>query len=46
MLQNIMAATNDIDEITLERLHGECVKEVKSLKGTLKLDDAVDWQKG
>lgn len=46
MLQNIMAATNDIDEITLERLRGECVKEVKNLKGTLKLDDAVDWQKG
>lgn len=46
MLQNIMAATNDIDEITLERLRGECVKEVKTLKGTLKLDDAVDWQKG
>ena len=46
MLQNIIAATNDIDEITLERLRGECVKEVKRLQGTLKLDDAVDWQKG
>lgn len=46
MLQNIMAATNDIDEMTLSRLRGECVKEVKRLKGSLSFDDAVDWQRG
>ena len=46
VLQNVVAATNEIDEITLNRLRGECVKEVKRLNGSLSFDDAIDWQKG
>lgn len=46
VLQNVVAATNEIDEATLNRLRGECVKEVKRLNGSLSFDDAVDWQKG
>lgn len=46
ILQNIMAAAQDIDPVSLERLRGECVKEVKRLNGSFRLEDAVDWQKG
>lgn len=46
ILQNIVAATNEIDDVSLKRLRGECVKEVTRLKGLLDFDDALDWQKG
>lgn len=46
ILQNLFAATNDIDPVSLARLRGECVKEVKRLNGSFSLEDAVDWQKG
>ena len=35
MTMNIIAATNDIDETSLSRLRGECIKEVKKHNGTL-----------
>ena len=43
---NIIAADHQIDEVTLDRLRGECVQEVKRLNGSFSFDDAVDWQKG
>ena len=43
---NLIAAAQDIDRVTLERLRGECVKEVKRINGAFSFDDAVDWQKG
>ena len=43
---NLFAAAQDIDRVTLERLGGECVKEVKRINGAFSFDDAVDWQKG
>ena len=43
---NLIAAAQDIDSVTLERLRGECVKEVKRINGAFSFDDAVDWQKG
>lgn len=46
VLQNVVAATNEIDEVALNRLRGECVKEVKRLNGSLSFADAIDWQKG
>lgn len=46
ILQNLIAATNDIDPISLQRLRGECVKEVKRLNGSFSFENAVDWQKG
>lgn len=44
MLQNLIAAAQEIDPISLERLRGECVKEVKRLNGGFSFEDAVAWQ--
>lgn len=46
ILQNLMATTQEIDSLSLERLRGECVKEVKRLNGSFSFEDALDWQKG
>ncbi len=46
MMMNVIASSQNIDKLSLERLRGECVKEVKRTNGTFSLDDAVDWQKG
>lgn len=43
---NVVAAGQGIDKATLNRLRGECVKEVKRLNGAFSFDDAVDWQNG
>ena len=45
-MMNVVAANNNIDPVSLERLRGECVKEVKRLNGAFSFDDAVSWQKG
>ena len=34
-----------IDPLSLERLRGDCVKEVKRLNGSFSFEDALDWQK-
>lgn len=41
---NVVAATNEIDRLSLDRLRGECVKELKRLNGNFTFDDALDWQ--
>ena len=46
MMMNVIASIQDIDKISLERLRGECVKEVKHMNGSFSFDDAVDWQRG
>lgn len=46
MAMNVIAANSSIDKVSLERLRGECVKEVKRLNGSFSFDDAVAWQKG
>lgn len=46
MMMNVVAASNDVDKDSLERLRGECVKEVKRLNGNFSFKDAVEWQKG
>ncbi len=46
ILQNLMAVSQDIDPLSLERLRGECVKEVKRLNGSFSFEDALDWQRG
>lgn len=43
---NLIASSQDVDKVTLERLRGECVKEVKRLNGHFSIDDAFYWQKG
>ena len=44
ILQNIVAASNNIDVATLERVRGICVNEVKKLNGIISFDEAVKWQ--
>lgn len=46
MTMNIIAANNDMDDISLSRLRGSCVDEVKRLNGGFSFEDAVKWQKG
>ena len=46
MMMNVIASSQNIDRVSLDRLRGECVKEVKRTNGTFALVDAVDWQKG
>jgi len=46
VMMNLMAADRGIDKIALERLRGECVKEVKRLNGSFSFEDAIDWQQG
>ena len=38
---HVTAANNDIDDITLSRLRGMCVNEVKKIHGTVSMEDAV-----
>lgn len=45
MMMNVLASIQEIDPMTLERLRGECVKEVKRLNGAFSFEDAVEWQK-
>ena len=44
MTLHVTAATNQMD--TLSRLRGLCVEEVKRLHGTVRMEDAVRYQKG
>ena len=37
MTMNIIASSQDIDKMTLTKLRGECVKEVKRLNGSFPL---------
>ena len=46
IMMNLIAAKVDIDKVTLERLRGECVAEVKRLNGNFTFDDALNWQQG
>lgn len=46
MLMNIIAAGEDIDAATLERLRGSCVKEVSRLNGNFSFENAMRWQHG
>ena len=46
IMQNLMASLNEIDPLSMERLRGECVQEVKRLSGGFTFKDALTWQKG
>ena len=46
LMMNILAINLDIDQVSLERLRGECAREVKRLNGSFGMEDALDWQKG
>ena len=44
ILQNLIAATNEVDELTMTKLRGECIKEVKRIHGIFTMEKALDWQ--
>ncbi len=46
IMQNLVASSQEIDPVSLDRLRGECVKEVKRLNGSFSFENALDWQKG
>lgn len=46
MMLHVTAATNQIDESTLTKLRGLCVDEVKKLRGSVRLENAVKFQNG
>ena len=45
MMMNLLANLSEVDDVTLARLRGECVKEVKRLNGSFSMEDAVRWQR-
>ena len=44
-MMNLLAYQFDVDEVSLTRLRGECVKEVKRTRGNFSMEDAVAWQR-
>ena len=46
ILMNLIAADHDLDPVSMERLRGQCVKEVKRLNGSFRFEDALEWQWG
>lgn len=44
MMMNVVAANNNIDERTLIKLRGKCIKDVKSSIGTVTLEDIIKYQ--
>ena len=45
LMMNLIAYQFDIDQVSLTRLRGECVKEVKRTQGSFSMEDAVAWQR-
>ena len=43
---NVLAAKEDVDDITLARLRARCVDEVKKTNGAIGFADAMNFQKG
>ena len=39
-----IAATNEVDELTMTKLRGECIREVKKIHGIFTMEKAMDWQ--
>ena len=46
MMLHVTASNSEIDEETLSRLRGMCVDEVKRLHGSVRMEDAVKFQRG
>ena len=46
LMMNLIAYQFEIDDVSLSRLRGECVKEVKRLQGSFSMEDALEWQRG
>ena len=46
IMMNLIAADHDLDPVSMTRLRGQCVNEVKRLNGSFKFEDALKWQHG
>ncbi len=44
-ISHMIAATNDIDDETVESLHRMCVDEVRRINGVIKYESAVHFQR-
>ena len=44
IIKNILATNEHIKEISLSRLQGKCVEEVKRINGVLSTEEAIKWQ--
>ena len=44
MIKNILAFNNGISGLALDKLRGDCVKEVKQINGSLSYEEAIRWQ--
>ena len=45
MLLNLLVAANDFSKADLGELRHTCIEEVMELNESIKLDDAIQWQK-
>ena len=46
MLLHVVAADTNIDEGSLTRLRGKCIRDVKSSQGMITFDEALKYQRG
>ena len=46
MMMNVVAAGADVDDISLSRLRGKCVEDVKKSIGAVNFDEALRFQRG
>ena len=46
MMMNVVAAGADLDDISLKRLRGKCVEDVKKSVGAINFDDVLKYQRG
>ncbi|CAM3642449.1 hypothetical protein [Erysipelothrix anatis] len=44
MMMNIIGASFEIDDATLDKLRAKCIKDIKSTIGTLNLQDIMKYQ--
>ena len=44
MIKNILAFSNGIGKVSLDKLRADCASEVKKINGTISYEDAIRWQ--
>lgn len=44
MMMNIIGASFEIDDVTLDKLRAKCIKDIKSTIGTLNLQEIMKYQ--
>ena len=45
ILSHIIAADTDVDQVTLQRLRGRCVDDVKRTNGQIQFKDILQFQR-